>query len=83
MTITKATSINDHIKSKLTVYPNPATDKLYIIGIQGNEKFEIYNNAGTLVSNPIVLNNWIDISGLKTGYYFVKGKSFSAKFLKK
>ncbi|GAB1454100.1 hypothetical protein MASR2M47_41560 [Draconibacterium sp.] len=83
VTVSTTTSVNEQFMNRLMVYPNPVMDRLYIAGIQQNEKFEIYNIEGKLELKIIASNNGIDVSGLKSGIYLIKGKSFASKFIKK
>jgi uncharacterized membrane protein YuzA (DUF378 family) len=82
VTVSSITSVNEKFNNRIKLYPNPATDRLQILGLQANEQLEIYNIAGTLVLNTILSSTEIDVSGLKTGIYFMKGKSFVLKFIK-
>lgn len=71
-----------------SVYPNPATDALFVI-IKGNkeEKAEIYNMEGRKVLETTIgtSKSKIDISSLPSGNYIlnVKGIDLSSKFIKK
>lgn len=73
-------------ENELTIYPNPAIDR---IKIQGNEKIlsvECKNYAGQTVSVTFA-NNTVDISDLPGGIYILnvvtgKGNSFSKSFIK-
>jgi hypothetical protein len=82
VTVSLTTSIKDNINKGFKLYPNPVTNKLYITGIQENEMIEIYNIAGTKVSQTNFSFSGIDVSGLNSGVYFIKGKSFVSKFIK-
>jgi len=73
--------------SKLTLYPNPVSEKLYLSSNQKIENVQIYNLNGQLVkkiSNPI---ESIDISHLTSGSYLVNVTTdqglFSKMILKK
>lgn len=71
-----------------SVYPNPATDALFVI-LKGNkeEKAEIYNMEGRKVLETTIgtSKSKIDISSLPSGNYIlnVKGIDLSSKFIKK
>lgn len=58
--------------SKVVVYPNPATQVIYINAAQGSN-VEVHNLSGKLVlSQTINSNSSIDVSTLANGIYFVK-----------
>jgi hypothetical protein len=78
-------------KNSYTLYPNPATDKLFIEGtFEGNKSISVYNVVGQQVismegqGKQITLNT----SALSTGMYFVQvkeeqtGKISVLKFIK-
>ena len=65
--------INDYNPLQLSVYPNPATDKLYLTNHDGKiESINIYNAAGQLVlqhpvnGNPLIE---INVTSLPKGFY--------------
>ena len=65
--------IQDHNPVQLSVYPNPATDKLYLTNTDGSiQSISIYNAAGQLVLQHIVNSNpiiEINVSSLPKGFY--------------
>jgi len=78
-------------KNSYTLYPNPASDKLFIVGtFEGNKSISVYNVVGQQVismegqGKQITLNT----SALSTGMYFVQvkeeqtGKISVLKFIK-
>ncbi|MDV7697179.1 T9SS type A sorting domain-containing protein [Chryseobacterium soli] len=73
--------------NNVSIYPNPATDIIYIKGIKGIEKSEIYNMVGQKVKTFSSGEDRIDVSSLSKGNYilqiFVKGEvSHNHKFIK-
>ena len=74
--------------SNIVVYPNPANDRLFIKTTNENEKvtFSIYDLVGKRIINNAVYSDFIDISMLDGGVYFIQlndGKnSTSVKFIK-
>jgi len=69
------TSVENAVKKKFRIYPNPAHDKLII----DDEKLiienaEIYNMAGKVVNTKCLNSNSIDISSLPRGIYILKLK---------
>jgi hypothetical protein len=83
-------------EERLTVYPNPATNELSVVGHQFSVKtIEVYDVVGKLQLNPAVIPPYkggkgdvvIDVSALPTGIYFLKatdinGNVSNAKFVK-
>jgi minor extracellular serine protease Vpr len=71
---------------KFLVYPNPAHGVLYIDGsLSGNEKFQVFDFQGKLVSSGTILNTTLDIVNLESGAYLLKilsvNKSHLMKFI--
>lgn len=61
-------------KSLMAVYPNPATNVLFVSNGSDNETLAvIYNSLGTKVKELVISSklNRIDISSLSTGTYFI------------
>lgn len=82
-----STRENGRKDNNVSIYPNPATDIIYIKGIKGIEKAEIYNMVGQKVKTFNSGEDRIDVSSLSKGNYilqiFVKGEvSHNHKFIK-
>jgi hypothetical protein len=82
--------INDFDYNKLSVYPNPVENVLKIDNTKdlSNLSFRIVNVAGQTVQKSKILNDeGINVSGLKTGIYFLSVNSENGskqiKFIKK
>ncbi|WP_390452327.1 GEVED domain-containing protein, partial [Chryseobacterium sp. Alg-005] len=78
-----ATGLN---QDDIMIYPNPVSSVLYVKNISKKAKYKIYNSAGQLVADGILLNNQINVSKLINGVYIidiedVKG-SVQKKFIK-
>ena len=71
------------IKPPVNIYPNPATDKVFI-DVKEPTQIGIYNIAGSLMKQQMVYskNEHIDISDLTQGIYFVRSQKNNA-FAKK
>jgi hypothetical protein len=67
-----------------TVYPNPASDfiKLDMNVSTMNSSIEIFDAYGKQVMSAIYTGEYIDISKLTAGVYFVKTDSGTYKFVK-
>jgi len=83
-----AVSVDEIEQSELVVYPNPASDKLYISNTNVGSTIEIYNNIGALVATKKANNSLeeISLSSLVDGVYLIKsinkGSVSVAKFIK-
>ncbi len=68
-----------------TIYPNPATDLIYIKSTNGTvgKSYKIYNNIGQLVIENVTHNNSISVQNLKKGIYFINIENSTYKLLKK
>ena len=58
--------------AKISFYPNPAAEELFISGHARIEAVEIFNTVGTRVLRKSKVNDRIDVSELSTGLHFVK-----------
>jgi len=78
-----ATSVQEIMKARdmsMMVYPNPATDRAYVMfaDIPGSSKVELqlFNHLGSLVRNEIMEPGLeiheFDLSGLNRGVYFIR-----------
>ncbi len=73
--------------NEISIYPNPASDFLFINGINGHCTIKLFNTIGQLVYKTNQnLNSNLDISFLPTGAYMIQLKngldSFSSKIIK-
>ena len=72
----------------VSVYPNPASDKLYISGLKKSTVVRIYNISGELIESVLAGKgeDRIDISKLKDGMYILNytldQKTYNEKFVK-
>lgn len=84
------TDISEERKSENigVVYPNPASDQLFIDGFSDTQKFSftIFDLLGNVVIHNSVYDNFIDISNLGSGVYFIQmndeENSSTLKFIK-
>lgn len=72
--------------SKVSLYPNPASDVVNINSQRNLEKIEIFNVTGRLVKTTMENLNSVDVSSFKKGVYFAKiyqdGAVSTKRFLK-
>lgn len=67
--------------SKQAVYPNPASDKLYIKGLKAGAEVQVVDLSGRLMKTS-TYNNYLDISQIKPGMYVVRTQKGNFKFKK-
>tara|TARA_B110000238_G_scaffold64559_1_gene70960 strand:- start:449 stop:2137 length:1689 start_codon:yes stop_codon:yes gene_type:complete len=70
---------------EIKIYPNPSTDKIFIISSKfslTNKYYSIYNNIGQLITKNIMKDNYVDISILENGIYILLINDKSIKFIK-
>ena len=70
--------------SKLSLYPNPASDKFYVQGLNGGN-VQVYDANGRMIINTQYTQNGVDVNMLPKGVYVVKitdkNNSFSEKLI--
>ena len=75
--------INEYTNT-INIYPNPATDILYIQGLDGKSDISILDIKGSLVyENLNVFAQQIDLSNFKKGIYFIKIENNTETFVRK
>lgn len=83
-------SIDNYLPAGMTIYPNPATSKLFI---QWNEQpndfsqIEIFDVLGNkIITKKLESNLEIDLNSVKSGMYFIQishnNKLFTSRFIK-
>jgi len=70
-------AVEENKDSEISVYPNPAKDKVVIEGIESTE-VKVYNALGQLV-NTVKDSNEINVSGLPDGVYLLRIKDADGK----
>ncbi len=82
LTIEVATGISDVTEDVLRVYPNPASDIIYIDGAEG--MVTLYNISGKKVlTHDLSNNNSIEISNLDEGIYILNVDGKNVKIIKR
>ena len=77
-------SIEVYDKPALSIYPNPSTSFLRVIGLDSDESYRIYSILGTELQSGVISNDTeIDINVLKTGMYMLQLSDFTLPFVKK
>lgn len=62
-------SLYDH---SISIYPNPATDRLYLPETMVVQQVMLYNIQGQLLEAAVPHGNAVDVSALNSGNYFLK-----------
>lgn len=83
LTIEEANITDEIINISPKFYPNPANDRIFFDEkfVKNGEKIEIYNLQGKLVATKKTTGNYIKISDLQAGIYFLKTEKFSQKIV--
>jgi hypothetical protein len=69
-------AVDETGKSKeISIYPNPASDVLYISGLSSQAEYEIFSVSGQKVGEGRTFENTVDIHYLAKGIYFIQLKS--------
>lgn len=71
-TVFEDLSATDTPQLQLSVYPNPATDKLFVVSAQSFSKAEIYDASGRLIKFAGVVDGAVDLHEIPSGLYYVK-----------
>ena len=69
--------------SNIIIYPNPASDELFIDGFTKNVIISIFDISGKLLRKEQLKTKQIDISGFSKGMYFIKFTTEEGSFVRK
>lgn len=73
-------SVSENDLLYITLYPNPATDFIYIQSTEKVEKVRIYDIQGKQVFSGS--GNWVPVSELNNGYYLFEAETFEGKMIR-
>lgn len=67
-------SVEGFVENKITLYPNPATELVYVNSVENIDAVGIYDLTGRQVQmqHPNALAAKVDVSGFSSGVYLVK-----------
>ncbi|MGQ2985448.1 T9SS type A sorting domain-containing protein [Flavobacterium sp.] len=83
VTAENTAGVKEILMPKLSVYPNPATDKVTVSGLQDDTLVSIYTVSGQKVKDVVAKGDTsIDVSSLAKGMYFLNTAKGSAKIIK-
>lgn len=73
ITVDQVASIDEKFRINISLFPNPASDKLTVTSLYELESYKVYDVLGKLVSQGSANGNVteIDMSALQNGLYFV------------
>ncbi|RXM52470.1 MULTISPECIES: fibronectin type III domain-containing protein [unclassified Chryseobacterium] len=84
--ISKPGVTNPINQKDILIYPNPVSTILYVKNISKKAKYKIYNAAGQIIVEGILLNNEINVTKLINGVYVIdiddNGNTAQRKFIK-
>ena len=65
-------------QESLKVYPNPATDHVFINGLEAPTSYQLVAMNGQVVQSGIISGNFLDVTGLQHGMYVLRiGNSYT------
>lgn len=77
------TDITTHEENKISLYPNPCTNGFTIReDVEGVGNYQLINSSGVVLKN-VVGSEYVDVSDLAKGIYFVKGGEKCFKVVKR
>ncbi|MCS3870761.1 surface protein [Chryseobacterium ginsenosidimutans] len=75
------------LENNLSIYPNPATDFIYVKNLKGSNSYKISDASGRIILQNVLNEEKIDVSSLMKGNYILqiiaKDKTQNFKFIKK
>jgi hypothetical protein len=84
VTAINTAGVKEILTPKLSLYPNPASDKVTIVGLAESTVVSLYNVSGQKVLEVVANGDTqIDISNLAKGMYHLNTAEGSAKVIKK
>ena len=81
LVINEVLSNQEFENNKITLYPNPATDYIFIKNNTQNLEYVIFDSNGRTIQEGKTSQK-IEVTSLQKGLYMIKMNSFSYKFLK-
>ena len=77
----------DYLSTNISIYPNPATDFIYIKNVKENYNYKIFDLSGKLINKGKINAEKINIQYLSNGQYILQlelnGKIKNLNFIKK
>jgi hypothetical protein len=76
------TGVKNTGASTINVYPNPVKGVLHVNGVKSLQA-KIYSITGQLVESVNQASNQLNVAGLRSGVYFISGKSDGKSYVQK
>ncbi len=77
-------AINQIPKAKISVYPDPVHDVLYIQGIENFKKILVVDSHGQSTGTTLIANgSAVDVSMIPPGYYILRAKDHGGRWSEK
>lgn len=73
-------NLSEIYSPKITLYPNPATDKIKIIGVTKLTEYSIIDYTGKQIESNVFFDNEIDLTNIDNGVYYLKINSNHYQF---
>jgi surface protein len=74
-------------ENNMVIYPNPATDFIYVKNIKGSNSYKISDASGRIILQNVLNEEKVDVSSLMKGNYILqiiaKDKTQNFKFIRK
>ena len=82
--VSEPVDVREEENTVLAIYPNPASERLFVEGISAGAEIEIFHLTGQSVYRGSYARNGIDIGALPAGSYVLRatGSSTSVAFIK-
>ena len=84
--ISTVLATNEKRNQEISIYPNPAKDKIFIKNVKNITGIKIYDSTGKVVRSNKTNSDLVNVSNLPKGIYFMeivsKNKFFKTKFIK-
>ena len=75
--------VDDVYASKIQIYPNPTSNRIHIVGMEGETTMEVFSSIGTeLMTGKTKGDTFFDMN-LANGIYFIKISSEGKSIVKK
>lgn len=78
--------VSENQVNSISIYPNPATDFIYIKNLKGLASYKIFDQSGRIVLQNLLNEEKINVNSLSKGNYILqiisKDKTQSLKFIK-
>lgn len=58
--------------SQISIYPNPAQDRLWLTGVDDFHAYQIFNQLGQMVLKGRIEDDALELNGLPEGFYFLR-----------